>query len=253
MCKSWVLAVIAISGLWTGAWAAQSVGIKFAADELNSSLGPNEVAGVFPQANWNNESGASGGPVQVVDADGNLTAITVNWISGNVWSSINHPQNNNFPAGPDQKLMSGYLDNTFIGTAINLSNVPANSAGYDLYVYTLGGYGGMYGTYQATSGNFVPLSAVGTRGATNPDEFILGNSASGDYQLFSGLQPDSGHLALDCYAGNPNNFDPINAIELVSLSGPIPEPAGSGTIAALALTLVARRVLVRPRSGLPRG
>ena len=238
MCKSRILAAALVAGLGSVAHGAQSVGIKFASDELNSSLAPNEVAGVFPQAHWNNEVGASGGPVHVVDSDGGPTPITVSWQSSNVWSSTgNGEENNQFPPGPDRKLMSGYLDDVFNATTINLANLPADPAGYDVYVYALGGIGGRSGTY------FLAPGAVQTGvSAVNPQGYLLdgGNLQAGDFMLFQGVHPDpAGHLFIGAQA--IIDRAPVNAIELVSLSVPIPEPGTIGLCAVLLVPTARRR------------
>ena len=233
MCKLRIVVAIIGVGLCSVAEAASSAGVKFAADEADSWMQPDDVAGVVRQAHWTNARGASGGPTQLYASDGSLTPITVTWISGNVGSSANAPSNNSFSAGPDRKLMSGYLDNTFLGTAINFSGLPADPAGYDVYVYTLGAQNGAPNAYHnmpgfGTYADSIPLNPVGY-------------SPRGDYFLVPAVHPDAGHLAIDCFAGiQVSAFDyysPINAVQLVALSVPIPEPAAASALAMIALTV----------------
>ena len=88
-----------------------SIGVNFGADEVNfngglpSALAPGDVAGVFPQANWNNLPGAAGSAFSVVhDFAGRsaATSVTVTWSSPNTWSTTGHgEENNGFPPGYD--------------------------------------------------------------------------------------------------------------------------------------------------------
>src|SRR5688500_3941379 len=120
------------------------LGLNFASSDPNtdtSALLPEEIAGVAPQANWNNLTGATGTGVGSLEYDNGGTATpstaTVTWTAPNTWRS---GANNAFPAGPDRKLVSGYLDTG--NTAANGINITVNnidpvfaSGGYDVYVY----------------------------------------------------------------------------------------------------------------------
>ena len=139
---------------------ARGIGLKFAAtdpDAATSSLAPGEVAGVVPQANWNNLEGPNGMNVGSLELDnGAASTATVTWASPNTWRSTTG--NNAFPAGPDRKLVAGYLDsnNTAAGGVnITVNNIDAafRAPAYDVYVYLLGDSAeNRGGGYTVTSG-----------------------------------------------------------------------------------------------------
>src|SRR5688572_21208016 len=81
------------------------LGLKFASsdpDTATSALLPEEIAGVVPQANWNNLTGATGTGIGGLSYDNSGTATpsaaTVTWTAPNTWRS---GANNAFPEGPD--------------------------------------------------------------------------------------------------------------------------------------------------------
>ena len=107
--------------------SAQSLGLNFAADDpdaATSSLNPTDVAGVVPQANWNNLTLDDGTSSTLVKSDGSAaTGTSVTWASNNTWRSTTG--NNAFPAGPDRVLMAGYLDT--LDTAAGGATVTVNN------------------------------------------------------------------------------------------------------------------------------
>ena len=236
MRKMLICAAATVAAIASRSHAAQSIGIKFASDEPNSFLAPGDVAGVFPQAHWNDEVGALSPPVPVVDSAGNPTPVTVSWHTSNVWSSTGvGEENNHFPAGPDRALMSGYLDDLFNNTEVNIAGLPVDPAGYDVYIYALDGVGGRGGLYFGTGQIGISV--------TNPDHYILdeGQQQPGDFLLYQGVHPDTtGHLFIGSQAFDGSRA-PINAVELVALTVAIPEPAGITALALLAVVLARKR------------
>lgn len=228
--KQFIITGLAL--LVTGATAvhAQSsgLGINFAStdpDATTSSLLPSEMAGVIPQANWNNLEGASGeatGLFYDVGGSAVSSTVTVSWSSPNTWRS----GANNLFVGPDQKLLSGYLDTgntTETGISIVVENLDPALAGegYDVYVYFVsdsaadrgGGYvldpgSGPIVKYGSTLGS--PFEFVEDPG-TDPDL-----SVDGTHLRFTGLTGDSFTLITDTTLTTPNGFRaPINAIQIV--------------------------------------
>ncbi|MCC5841199.1 MAG: PKD domain-containing protein [Opitutales bacterium] len=103
-----------------------SIGINFSgrANEFVDSLRPNEVAGLVPQANWNNVSGAWS---DFSDSEGDDTFLSLAF-SG---SGAHSYGNSTTPRSADHRLMRtgrGAQNGT-----MNFSNVPY--AVYDVYVY----------------------------------------------------------------------------------------------------------------------
>ena len=121
---------------------AQSIGINFnSARDLSAELLPDEVAGHpdVAQSNWNNTNGAASGnesnligaaPGTIIDSNGLATGMTLEWGSNTTWTT------NNGTSSGDNKLMSGYIDNTDIvsgSTFVRVRNIPY--ASYDVYLY----------------------------------------------------------------------------------------------------------------------
>ena len=206
------------------------LGLKFAAtdpDAATSSLQAGEVAGVVPQANWNNLTGATGTGVGnlVYDTAGSSSpsAATVTWSAPNTWRS---GANNGFPDSPDRKLLSGYLDtgNTATtGANITVNNLDAafTSGGYDVYVYFLSdssaNRGGGYTINDGTKTVLKYGSTLGTPSTFVEDPGTDQNlSLDGNYLKFTQLTGSSFTLKSDTTLTTPNGTRaPINAIQIV--------------------------------------
>jgi hypothetical protein len=227
------------------------IGLNFGADEADGAktgtLAATDKAGVpvVAQLNWNNLSLLSGTNSAIVaDVSGTAepTTMTVTWSSANTWSSTGRGEENNQFTGTDKTLMLGYLDTgAATTTTVTIQNVPEKltSAGYDVYVYTLGGIGKKGGGYRilnATTGavlkNYVKASAP-----TNPSAYaqVIPDPtkwAEGTYIVFSGL--DSPNIKVEATTagglgytttGSGDPRAPINAIQLISPPSAPPPPA----------------------------
>jgi len=160
-----------------------SIGIKFASGE-GAASGPNGialpaasngihyglaasgVAGVVPQANWNNVYNNSGSKTSLQDGSGAATSASVSWsapstysvwVPGNYWMGTT----NTAPTNPNDQLTNSYLSNYAPGTPWNgsysglalrgtpsvkveVSGIPY--ASYKVYVYFDGApWGGQAG------------------------------------------------------------------------------------------------------------
>jgi hypothetical protein len=215
----------------------QNLGLNFAAtdpDAATASLLPTEFAGVAAQANWNNlegQAGSSGPLVYDVDGVSNPSAASVTWASNNTWRSTTG--NNMFPAGPNRKLMAGYLDtlDTAAGAAmVTVNNIDAalRTPTYDVYVYFLGDSGANRGgAYTLTpGGGGTPIVKYGSTLA-NPTTHVedpgtdIDLSLDGTYLKFTGLNATSFTLTGDASLTTPNGFRaPINAVQIVSFVKP---------------------------------
>lgn len=137
---------------------AATIGLNFGADEADGtssgSLAPIDVAGAYPQVNWNNLTGAAGtSAAPIVDETGAATSVMVEWNSPNTWSSTGRGEENNCFAGADRTLLTGYLDtNNDSTTTVKITDIPAGGS-YDLYVYGLGGVAGRGGAYRVVDAN----------------------------------------------------------------------------------------------------
>jgi hypothetical protein len=141
---------ILMVGSTVQAQGQQSIGIKFNGGGGPGGnpppMDPSEVAGVVPQANWNNAMGAVAfnvGPL--VDQSGVAIAGTsLAYGSANTWST-------DVPDAPgDSRLMGGYLDSTNTSfTFVSVVGLSGWTSGpYDVYIYANGdAHGGRHAFY----------------------------------------------------------------------------------------------------------
>ncbi len=107
---------------------AQSIGLNLGVSRTDTSLDPAETAGVVPQMNWNNLSGATGGPLNPIDSTGAATLTEVTWATDEEWSVAGTAST------PDGKLLNGFFsENNNDGSSITITGIPF--AVYDLYIY----------------------------------------------------------------------------------------------------------------------
>ena len=230
MKKLWQLLILGCACFAVPTFAlAQSLGLNFAATDPNvatSSLDPAETAGVIAQPNWNNLTGPTGSDVGSLVYDNNGTAVpstaTVTWTSPNTWRSGG---NNQLPAGPQRKLMSGYIDtgNTAAtAVSVTVSNIDAalRAQPYDVYVYFVSDSGGNRGGGYTLNDGVQNIVKYGSTMAT-PTMHVedpgtdVDISLDGTYLKFSGLTGSSFTVTGDATLTTPNGFRaPINAIQI---------------------------------------
>jgi hypothetical protein len=161
--------------------------------------------------------------------------------------------NNNFPAGPDRKLVTGYLDSgndAADATTIAVHNIdPAvRTPAYDVYVYMANGSttarGGGY-TLLSGSNTQVKYGSTGIGPAMHVEDpgTDIDNTVHGSYLRFRNLTTQSFTLRADASLTTPNGFRAtVAAIQIVS----VPEPATSSIL--LGATLfgpLVRRLRIR--------
>ena len=100
-----VLASIFLAALIRDRRSALSLNVNFAGSNT-TLMASSEVAGVIPESNWNNASGASSSSaLNLVNDKGRATSASVTWTSDSVWNlAISDVAGNN-------RMMRGYLDN----------------------------------------------------------------------------------------------------------------------------------------------
>ncbi|MEE4175861.1 MAG: PA14 domain-containing protein, partial [Xanthomonadales bacterium] len=95
----------------TGGGTPATIGLNFASNEADNSnsgtLAATDVAGVVPQANWNNLTGNTNprGPAMIMDEDGNSTSVMVSWSANGTWATTGRGEENNSLTGSDRQLM----------------------------------------------------------------------------------------------------------------------------------------------------
>lgn len=199
-------------------------------------MGASEVAGVVPQANWNNAYGNSGSVSALVERAGNPTTASVDWASTNMYStSIPDSLGNN-------RMMKGYQDSSnTVPTVIHVSGLPASFGRYDVIVYFDGANGGAAraANYRiVTANNSVADSSAQfsgcPQGILGPGSIISGLDAastnfSGTFTLASSgsagnyvLFPDchgSSFTLLPVHGGSTDSQyrAPVNGIQILAL------------------------------------
>src|SRR5208337_3203190 len=161
---------------------AASIGIKFVGQ--GTAMGSTEVAGVVAQSNWNDAAGMkSASALALLDQNGNSTGATVTWNTNGIWFlPITDTAGNN-------RMMRGYLDTVGSTTTVTVAGLPANAAGYKVYVYADGDNGGetRTGAYQI-SGTGIPTTSVNLTDAAGVNfggTFTQANNTAGNYVLFT--------------------------------------------------------------------
>jgi hypothetical protein len=109
------------------------------------SLAPGSIAGVVPQANYNNVTGGSGSANNLIDNTGAATSVDLTFSGGGTYTS-----SGNAPAGADEALNTGFVFGTVTGT---ISELPFAFGTYDVYIYMENDAGGRQTTTLLNGGN----------------------------------------------------------------------------------------------------
>src|SRR5579884_4397999 len=248
-----ILGAAVVSCGLSAAADAQSIGVNFVGGggpNSGSSLMATDVAGLVPQANFNNATGAKGTLAGLVDNSGSNTGASLAWTSPNTWSSGTDTTT------PNGALLNGYLDSNGTaagGAMVTVSNVPYKL--YDLVVYL---------NSDATTGTpAVPLARIGdyevvTSGGTLTQQVsyhkgsaltlappvadntmpVNASTPAGTAIVFSGLTDAT--LTLETNQAklpNANFRAPVSGFEMYSA----PEPRSLGVVTVLGGLAVSRR------------
>ena len=227
------------------------IGLKFGADAATTAatkMSPGDYAGVptVAQPNWNNLNGTSGTSTNVIVGDladdrATNTSVVVTFASNGTWASTGEgEENNQFPAGADRALMTGYLDTGAPSTtSVTISNLPPQltSGGYDVYVYAMGGNGnqrgGGYRVLDAST-KAVLKDYVRALSTSNANAFVEvpvngTNYGVGNFMVFSGL--NATNITIEATTDHGLGRDtganwraPLNAIQLVGPASAAPPP-----------------------------
>jgi Divergent InlB B-repeat domain/PQQ-like domain len=180
----------------------------------DTPMAPTEAAGVVPKSNWNDAQGSSGNGFALVDETGAPTGATVSWTSPSpVWSLPIADTPGNF------RMMKGYLDTVGPNTTVNVVGLPANAAGYDVYVYADGDNGGATrtGTYQI-SGTGITTTSINLTDAANTNfsgTFTQANNSAGNYVVFSIAATGFTLTAIPSTASDGVQRAPVNGMQII--------------------------------------
>jgi len=238
-----------------------SIGLNFGASEplatghlvdpndgtVLAGLNQDDVAGVaaVAQGGWNNmvdlndraASGANGSLTGLsVFNKGNIDASTaaatyVEWHCPNTWTTTAagtvHTENyNNFAAGADRILMTGYLDTANATTTrITITNLPAiySTNGYEVWIYASGTVTLRGGGYRILTPEGIVLKnyKLGTTVAAAPSTYTedlgVNHTDVGDYLRFPGLVARDIVIEATTENGLGNTGTPRAPVEAVQL------------------------------------
>ena len=213
-------------------------------------VGNGETAGVVPQTNWSNGTGANGSAVNLLDDSGTPTTTDLAWISQTPWGGTAHGTTG------DQHLTAGWIDdslfgNTTTGAQVTVTEIPYDT--YDLYIYvTSDGFNEFRRSRHEVNGDEI-LSAsswqtLNSEGTYFTGAHIDGSSGVADhsYMVIHDLKDET----LTINGRRINNFPGgivrgnIAGIQIVEQ--PIPEPA---TVTLFALTAIGYSFMRRQHRG----
>jgi hypothetical protein len=104
------------------------IGLNFGAGRANASILTSALAGVAVQGNWNNLAGNVGGPLTLLDQNGDPSSVNVSWNVDEEWS-VGGPG-----ADANGTLLTGWISANGVGSnTIDITGIPYPS--YDLIVY----------------------------------------------------------------------------------------------------------------------
>jgi hypothetical protein len=237
--QSFVTGVMALAVILVGSTvqAQHSLGIHFVnggtggggpGSTPSPTMDPSEMAGVVPQANWNNMPANffafNVGPL--TDNNGvALAGASLSFQGNNTWT-------NGTPDAPgDARLMGSYLDSTNNSfTIVLIKGLSALTTGsYDVYVYGNGDGTNRHGFYTLNNGN-LDTSGLGGTTLEMTEYFVfdpevgymqdMQDGNGGNYVIFPNQTGDA--VFLLATGQNPNDPTdngvraPINAIQIVA-------------------------------------
>lgn len=190
----------------------ESIGLNLGVARTDTSLDPADIAGVVPQANWNNLSGATGGPINPVDSEGDATIAEVTWATDEEWSVAGTATT------PDGKLLNGFFsENNNDGSSVSITGIPY--ALYDLYIYVSHDRASEDVILTEANGAFPEFTAIENDTDVNAavvfEEQTDSGTGSGNYVLFSAL--DQSDLTIEMTAVNIGGSIDRNAISAIQI------------------------------------
>ncbi len=182
-----------------------------------SSMGSAEIAGVVAKSNWNNAVGSyntSGFPL--VNESGVSTGATMTWFADDVYKVSTSGD-----VAGNYRMMRGYLDNSLARpTTVSISGLPANTNGYDVYVYVDGDSGPTIrtGTYTISGTGITTASTVliDNYNTNFTGTFTQANNSSGNYVKFTiNAQAFTLTATPNTAYFTPLKRAPVNGIQIV--------------------------------------
>lgn len=224
------------SGAGTGGSAApRIISVDFVGGRPGSMgvpMGPTEIAGAKPAANWNSAPGGMGMLAPLVFSDGVASGASVTW-SPPMQPADPGTYSIGYADMPgDVRMMNGFLGPPFAVvpptpvTFLTVSDLPASIASgpYDVYVYVLGSNSNMR-SYQYAIGDtaFTVVQNMGqpTMPPATPYPYVVApDGGMGTHIIFRGVTGSSFALTVRSVGGGTSPpRAPVNGFQIVSPSG----------------------------------
>jgi hypothetical protein len=190
---------------------SNAIAVNFVSSAV-TLMAPNEMAGVAPQANWNQAGIANSGALTgLVDQNGQATTALVGWSAPNTFSTGIADQAGN------NRMMKGYLDdNNTAANSVSVSGLPAAFKLYDVIVYFDGANGS---ATRASNYRFTSIGKTsqvqGCSAQTDEGSVVTGTDAAGVDFGGTFVQASGGSAGnyvkfLNC-TGSGFSLDPVHA------------------------------------------
>ena len=194
-------------------------------------MGPTEIAGAKPAANWNSAATGIGLIANLVFSDGVASGASVVWAPPMQTGDLGTWSIGYTDAPGDVRMMNGFLGPTWSAipatgaTLLTVSGLPASiaSGSYDVYVYVLGSPVSMR-SYQYAIGS-TAITVTQTTGppippATPYPYTVAPDMGMGTHIIFRGVTGSSFALTVKPAAGDTSSpRAPVNGFQIVSPSG----------------------------------
>src|ERR1700722_19968415 len=130
-----ILAGVLVTAAFAVSANATTIGLHFEGND-GSTLAATDVAGLTPQANWNNGAGNNSSLSNLVDSTGAATSVNATWNATGTFGAANNEDHTDQFAGADHTLMDGYLDN-YNGSTGTITLTGLTAPSYTVNVYDL--------------------------------------------------------------------------------------------------------------------
>ena len=193
------------------------IGINFGAGRTDASLAETDVAGVFPQAGWNNLAGPFIAPVSLLDDAGAISGAMIEVSMDEEWS-VAGPA-----ADPNGILLTGWFaaQNVDGTNRINITDIPF--ANYDLVLYfnhdrnnetaDISEVNGAFPTFTVRENNTDILNEVtfSQQVASNAVE----TNDTGNFAIIPGLSASTLNLVVNAGTIGADR-GPLNGLQLIN-------------------------------------
>jgi hypothetical protein len=217
-----------------GSAALRIISVDFVGGRTAASgipMGPTEIAGATPAANWNSALGGMGMLADLVFSDGVASGANVTWSPPIQAGDLGTYSIGYTDTPGNVRMMNGFLGPSWSSipaagaTLLTVSGLPASfaSGSYDVYVYVLGSPANMR-SYQYAIGN-TAITVTQNSGPPIPPAApyaytVAPDMGMGTHIIFRGVTGASFALTVKPVGGTTTSpRAPVNGFQIVSPSG----------------------------------